>query len=180
MAAHDKKRKEAVTNEEQPSADLFNENHRRVLAGTLRRLELAAWSLEDQLVRGEFPELTLTRFTHRPTSSQRAALLQLAKHLREEVAKLALEYQFEVGEEDYARTIQAEFTLLWSDLEDARPHKLRAYGAINPQAHTILGPRVQRLIDLVLSIEEVAGEKQQTLHTQQECEASDADADGQA
>ena len=173
MAASDKKREEAVTNNGQPPADLLNENHRRVLSGTLRRLELAAWRLEDQLVRGEYPEVTLTRFTHRPTLSQQAALLELAKQMREEVVKLASEYQLEVKEEDYARTIMAEFTLLWSDLEDARPHKLRAYGDIDPQAHTILGPRLQRLIDLVLAIDEVASGKREIIGTQQGFQASD-------
>ncbi|HYB01832.1 MAG TPA: hypothetical protein VED37_16550 [Ktedonobacteraceae bacterium] len=175
MAASDEKREEAMTNDGHSPAGMLNENHRRVLAGTLRRLELAAWSLEDQLLRGDLPELTLTRFTHLPTSNQRATLLQLAKHLREEVAKLALNYQFEVREEDYERAIMTEFTLLWSDLEDARPHKLRAYGAINPQAHTSLGPPLQRLIDLVLAIDEVASGKRESHCTQQESEESNVD-----
>ena len=175
MEAYDKKREEAVTREGQPPADLLNENHRRVLSGTLRRLELAAWSLEDQLVRGEFPQLALTRFTHPPSSSQRTALLQLTKQVREEVAKLASDYQFEVGEQHYTRTIMAEFTLLWSDLKDARPHKLRSYGAINPQAHTILGPSVQRLIDLVLAIDEVASGKREFKRTPLDSEESNVD-----
>jgi phosphoenolpyruvate carboxylase len=175
MAAFDNEREEEAANEQQPPADLLNENHRRVLANTLRRVELAAWRLEDQLVRGEFPQLALTRFTHPPTSGQRSALLRLTKHVREEVAKLASDYQFEVGEQHSTRTIMAEFSLLWSDLEDARPHKLRAYGAINPQAHTILGPRLQRLIDLVLAIDEVASGKQDPVLTQQESEGSDVD-----
>jgi phosphoenolpyruvate carboxylase len=175
MATSNKKREEAVANEGQPPADLLNENHRRVLAGTLRRLELAAWSLEDQLIRGDFPQLALTRFTHPPTASQRATLLQLAKEVREEVAQLASDYQFEVAEQHYTRTIMAEFTLLWTNLEDARPHKLRAYGVINPQAHTILGPRVQRLIDLVLAIDEVASGKRETIPTQQESEENQTD-----
>jgi hypothetical protein len=136
---------------------------------------LAAWRLEDQLVRGEFPQLALTRFTHPPSPGQRSALLQLAKQVREEVAKLASDYHFEVGEQHVTRTIMAEFSLLWSDLEDARPHKLRAYGAINPKAHTILGPRLQRLIDLVLAIDEVANGTQETMHIQQISEESDVD-----
>lgn len=178
MAAFDKKREEEAANKRQPPTNLLNENHRRVLAGTLRRVELAAWRLEDQLVRGEFPKLALTRFTHPPTSSQRATLLQLTKQVREEVTKLASEYQFEVSEQHYTRTIMAEFSLLWSDLEDARPHKLRAYGAINPQAHTILGPRIQHLIDLVLAIDKVASGKKETVQTKQKSEESDVD--GQA
>lgn len=177
MAAFDKEQQEEAANEQHPTADLLNENHRRVLANTLRRVELAAWRLEDQLVRGEFPQLALTRFTHPPTPGQRSALLQLAKQVREEVAKLASDYQFEVGEQHYARTIMAEFSLLWSDLEDARPHKLRAYGAINPRAHTILGPRLQRLIDLVLAIDEVASGRQATAMRREEPERSQEERD---
>jgi phosphoenolpyruvate carboxylase len=178
MAAFDKRREEEAANKGQPPANLLNENHRRVLAGTLRRVEMAAWRLEDQLVRGEFPKLALTRFTHPPTSSQRATLLQLTKQVREEVTKLASDYQFEVSEQHYTRTIMAEFSLLWSDLEEVRPHKLRAYGAINPKVHTILGPRLQRLIDLVLAIDEVASGKRGTNRPRQESEENDVD--GQA
>src|SRR5712692_2224018 len=53
----------------------------------------------------------------------------LTQHLRQEVAKLASDYHLEVGEQNLTRTIMSEFSLLWSDLEDARPQKLRAYGA---------------------------------------------------
>jgi len=172
MTAFDKEREEGAANKQHPPAGLLNENHRRVLANTLRRVELAAWRLEDQLVRGEFPQLALTRFTHPPTPDQRSALLQLTKQVREEVAKLASDYQFEVGEQHVTRTILAEFTLLWSDLEDARPLKLGAYGAINPQAYTILGPRIQRLIDLVLAIDEVASGKKDTEIRHEEPEKS--------
>src|SRR5579864_1044548 len=53
-------------------------------------------------------------------------------------------------------SILAEFTLLWCDLEDSRPHKLRRYGALNPQAEEMLGSSIQRLIELVLAVSEVA------------------------
>ena len=147
---------------------LLNANHRRVLASTLRRLELAAWRLEELLLRGEPPQLALTRFIHPPTSEQRSALLQLTQHIRQEVAQLASDYHLEAGEQNQMRTIIAEFTLLWSDLEDARPQKLRAYGAINPLAKTILGPRIQRLIDLTLEVESMASGKQDAAFPQQE------------
>jgi hypothetical protein len=175
MTAFDQEREEEAADVQRLPVDLLNENHRRVLSGTLRRVELAAWRLEDQLVRGEFPRLALTRYTHPPGPSQRSALLQLTKQVLEEVAKLAAEYQFEVGEQHYTRTIMAEFSLLWSNLEDVRPHKLGAYGAINQQAHTILGPRLQRLIDLVLEIDEVAGGDQETKRMQKAPEESDVD-----
>ena len=157
---------------------LLNANHRRVLASTLRRLELAAWRLEEQLLRGEPPQLALTRFTHPPTPEQRSALLQLTQHIRQEVAQLAYDYQLEGGEQNLVRTIMSEFTLLWSDLEDVRPQKLRAYGAINPLAKPILGPRIQRLIDLALAIDGVARGKSDLTLIQPENDGNEADEQG--
>jgi hypothetical protein len=169
------KEQETGENDNHPAHDLLNKNHRRVLANTLRRVELAAWRLEDQLLRGEPPQLALTRFTHPPTSEQRSALLQLTRHIRQEVAKLVSDYHLEGAEQNLARTIMSEFTLLWSDLEDAQPQKLRAYGAINPLARTILGPRIQRLIYLTLAIDSVASGKSDLVPPQPGTEWSGAD-----
>ena len=153
---HEEKREVEGESQHRPPHALLNDNHRRVLASTLRRLELAAWHLEEQLLRAEPPRLALTRFTHAPSPEQRSALLQLAQRIRQEVAKLAADYHLEAGEQNQTRAIIAEFSLLWSDLEDARPQKLRAYGAVNPLAHTVLDPRIQRLIELTLAIDEAA------------------------
>lgn len=122
-------------------------------------LGLAAWRLEDRMTRETSPQLALTRFTDPPDSARRAALLRLVKQLRQEVADLAADYQLEVAEESFVRSTMGEFTLLWSDLEDSRPQKLRRYGAIHPQADEVLGPSIQRLIELVLAINDVAGGK---------------------
>ena len=110
-------------------ARLLNENHRRSLSTVLRRVELAAWRLEDRLTRETPPQLALTRFTDPPDSAQRAALLRLVKHVRQEVANLAADYQLEIGEESFVRSTMGELSLLWCDLEDSRPQKLRRYGS---------------------------------------------------
>ena len=110
-------------------ASLLNENHRRSLGTVLRRVELAAWRLEDRLTRETPPQLALTRFTDPPDSAQRAALLRLVKHVRQEVANLAADYQLEIGEESFVRSTMGELSLLWCDLEDSRPQKLRRYGS---------------------------------------------------
>jgi hypothetical protein len=140
-------------------ARLLNENHRRSLSTVLRRVELAVWRLEDRLTRETPPQLALTRFTDPPDSAQRAVLLRLVKHVRQEVANLAADYQLEIGEESFVRSTMGEFSLLWCDLEDSRPQKLRRYGAINPQADEVLGPSIQRLIELMLAMNDVAGGK---------------------
>jgi hypothetical protein len=150
---------ENQANEQQWKARLLNENHRRSLSTVLRRVELAAWRLEDRLTRETPPHLSLTRFTDQPDSAQRAALLRLVQHVLQEVAALAADYRLEVTEESLVRSTMGEFTLLWCDLEDSRPQKLRRYGAIHPQADEVLGPSIQRLIQLVLTINDVAGGK---------------------
>ena len=149
-------------------ARLLNENHRRSLATVLRRVELAVWRLEDRLTRETPPQLALTRFTDPPDPAQRAALLRLVQHVRQEVADLAADYHLEVAEESFVRSTMGEFTLLWCDLEDSRPQKLRRYGAIHPQADEVLGPSIQRLIELVLAIDGVASGKHEAIRTGQE------------
>lgn len=139
---------------------LLNANHRRVLAITLRRAELAAWHLEDQIKRGPAREqLALTRFADAPDAQQQSALLHLAAHLQQEIAAITSDYQLSAGEESFLRSIKAEFAILWSDLEDMRPEKLRNYGPVHPQAERFLAPRIERLIELTLAIRDVAAGK---------------------
>lgn len=174
MTVRDNKQPDEGGQENRRLAELLSENHRRVLANTLRRVELAAWRLEEQLTQETTPRLTLTRFTHPPTPEQRAILLHLTKQIRQQVTRLAADYHLEVGEQHILRTIMGEFTLLWCDLEDIRPHKLRAYGAVHPQLQAVLDPPLQRLIELVLVIDGVASGKLEPARVQQRIEESDA------
>jgi hypothetical protein len=144
--------------------NLLNESQRRSLAITLRRVELAVWRLEDRFARGDPDDLVLTHFTHAPSPVQRSAFLHLVRQVRAEIATLAAEYQLEGSEEDFLRSVTGEFTLLWSDLEDTRPQKLRRYGTINPQAYDVLGPPIQRLIKLMLAMNDVAIGRQDVIH----------------
>jgi hypothetical protein len=147
----------------EPLARLLNANHRRVLATTLRRVELAAWHLEEQLTHQAPPALALTRFTNPLNAAQKAALLHLVQQVREAVAHLASDYHLAVAEENLLSTVMAEFTLLWCDVEDVRPQKLRAYGAVDPQAAELLGPPLQQLVNLLLAVNDVAGGKREAI-----------------
>lgn len=138
---------------QQPS--LLNESQRRAVATVLRRVELAVWRLEERLKHAA-PRLILTRYTHPPDTWKRHELLRLIEEVRREIAVLATDYALDVQEEDLSRSIQAEFTLLWCDLEDIRPQKLRNYGEVHPQAAVALGPPVQRLIALILAIDDAS------------------------
>jgi hypothetical protein len=154
--------------EQHDVAGLLNENQRRVLGNVLRRLERASWRLEEQLMRQTFPSLALTHFTDSPDSAQRAALLHLARNVRQEIARLAALYQLEVADEHVLRSTMAEFTLFWCDLEDSRPQKLSRYGALHPQAEAVLGPQIARLIELTLAIDSVARGKAEVIQAWQD------------
>src|SRR5437016_1691358 len=169
MAETDKETHEAATREKRRQlATLLNENHRRSLATVLRRVELAAWRLEEQITRGASPPLALTRFTNPLSPIQQATLLHLTKQVRQEVAELASDYNLEVTEDNLLRSMMSEFTLLWCDLEDSRPQKLRRYGAMHPQADEILGPPIQQLIELMLAMNDVASGKEESIPLWQE------------
>jgi hypothetical protein len=137
-------------------AHLLNENHRRVLSTVLMRLELATWWLEERLKHETPPSLALTHFTNTPDACLRAELLHRIAQVRQKIAQLTRDYDLEAREDDLTRTIQAEFSLLWSDLEDTRPRKLRNYGDLHPRAKDVLGPQMQELIELVLAIDRAA------------------------
>jgi len=92
--------------------------------------------------------------------------------------QLASDYCLDVAEDNLLSIIKAEFSLLWCDLEDVRPQKLRNYGIVNPQAQAVLGPRIERLIQLMLSINDVAGGKQDAVDMWQE--TSDNSSEGRA
>lgn len=173
MAETDKETHDtAAKGKQRQLANLLNENQRRSLAIVLRRVELAAWRLEEQITRGASPTLALTRFSNPLSPIQQAALLHLTKQVRQEVAELASDYNLEVTEENLLRSIMSEFTLLWCDLEDTRPQKLRRYGAVHPQAYQVLGPSIQRLIELMLVMNDVASGKQETLRLWQAANGS--------
>ena len=135
--------------------NLLNDSQRRSLSVTLQRVEMAAWRLEEALTQRSTPPLVLTRLTNPLDEQQQAALLALARLIRQEIALLAHEYDLAATEQNFARLVMAEFTLLWADLEDVRPQKLLRYGNVKPALHQVLDPQLQHLIHLVLTIDAV-------------------------
>lgn len=134
---------------------LLTEGQRRSLETVLRRVERAIWEMEDLLMREEAPDLLLTQISHLPAASQQALLLQLAYSIRQEIASLATTFGIGVQEESQVRKLHAVFTLLWVDLQQVQPARLRAYGALHPRLHERLGPGIERLADLTLALAHV-------------------------
>ena len=145
----------------------LSEGQRRNLLTVLRRVERAAWYVEEHMRQETHADLALTLFTGTPNALQAEAFLLLASLLRQKVVQLALECGLERKEESYLQAVKATFTLLWADLEDARPEKLQRYGAEHPRTEAWLGPRLQEVIELVLTLNGIADstrDAQQVLH----------------
>ena len=70
----------------------LSESQRRSLSALLRKVERAAWQLEEQMQQEVPADLVLTSFLQQPTTLQLGALLRLASLLRSKVAQLALEW----------------------------------------------------------------------------------------
>lgn len=94
----------------------------------------------------------MTRTVSPFTEDQCQRLQHLSQLLRQEIADLADECQLEAETVYAARVIQAEFSLLWSELEETHPRNLTNYGALRPQAGALLEPRIARLIELTLMV----------------------------
>jgi hypothetical protein len=135
--------------------NLLNDNQHRSLSVTLQRVEMAAWRLEETLTRQHLPQLALTRMINPFNEQQQETLLALARLLRQDIAWLTQAYDLAASEQNVSRMVMAEFTLLWSDLEDVRPRKLSRYGSVQSTLHQFLDPQLQHLLQLVLTIDAV-------------------------
>jgi len=144
---------ENTEREEQGPVPSLGGNHRRALNAVLRRLETATVHLEEKIALISAQPMVLTRVQNTLSQGQREALQGLAQALRQEIAQLAVDTHLEPATLDLARTIRAEFALLWCDLEEVRPNKLENYGALSPQAKSWLESRITQLIEFVLAIE---------------------------
>jgi hypothetical protein len=133
---------------------------RLALTTALRRIELAAWRAEERLRLQGTPLLALTRMVDPFTPEQRAKLLALLGELRSEVARLARSYRLPASEENLRAVMLAEFGLLWCDLEELHPARLRDYGELSATAARRLWPEIKHVIDLVVTLNEWAAMNQ--------------------
>lgn len=131
----------------------LNPHQRRALNSTLSHLEQQMLHLEE-LLRAE-PSGVLIRQTGLPSLATRQYLLDHFGHLRQEMTLLAADHVLPGTEEDLRSTLLGTASVLWSDLEDIRPHALARYGAVDPALEGTLGPAIEHLIQGVLAIESI-------------------------
>ena len=137
---------------DQTSKNRLNQSQRTSLSIALRHLETAIESI-DQLLDGDRRGILKHTTTDLPIGRREAARRMLTA-MRDEIQVLTAEFDLEVEEQNGRRIAVALLAHSWEGLEDARVEKLRRYGAVDATLKDSLDPHIERLINLVLSLQE--------------------------
>ena len=133
----------------------LNRNQERAVAVRLRMLEerLAIMArLMDEDERGR-----LYRRDRAPYSAeQRARIEAVVREIRAEIARVADTFGLASEEQDAARRIVGLLGITWEGLGDVRTGRLRGLGDVDPALREQLNPSIERLMDLVLDLQEIA------------------------
>lgn len=125
----------------------LNPYQRRAIEVTLRMLEEVVDRVEYQLsatpIRGVLYELT------NPYSAQeQTELRKRIEEIRRILRESREQWQLDVERTPIDVFIRSAMSVLWADLEDCRPAKLRRYGDVAPTITPEINETIQRLIRL--------------------------------
>lgn len=67
---------------------------------------------------------------------------------QEQLIMLRDTFEFEPVEEDLKHQLSSSFSILWADLEDARPQRMVGYGEFEPAAAAVLETSIEELVEL--------------------------------
>jgi hypothetical protein len=132
----------------------LNQPQRNALANNLQQLERSLDEIERLL---DSPPTGITYTTEvdfDPPTIQR--IRETCRETRGQIADIAAAFELPQHRWDGRRMIVAEMSVAWIDLEDMRPPKLRRYGTVDPDLNETLAPRLERLMELVLAMRELA------------------------
>jgi hypothetical protein len=132
----------------------LNQPQRNALATNLQQLERALNEIERLLDSPPTGVTYTTEVDFGPATIQR--LRETCRDTRSQIAEIAAAFELPQHRWDGRRMIVAQMSVARIDLEDMRPPKLQRYGTVDPTLNETLAPRLERLIDLVLAIRELA------------------------
>jgi len=92
---------------------------------------------------------------------RRAQIMAISRQARHQIAELAAMFDLKREEIPVHQIIVAYLSRVWADLEDTRPATLARYGEVDPALKDTLGPRIDRLITLVLEMDALARNERQ-------------------
>lgn len=136
----------------------LNENQRRAVTVSLRLLEERLANVERMIHEDEQGILYSRRVAFTPEQVKHMEAVIAA--MRDEIRRVATEFQLPREEQNVARAIAATLEMSWESLEEVRPRRLRNYGSVDPTLKETLEPILKRLIRLLFDLENTAsGEK---------------------
>ncbi len=137
----------------------LNQSQRTSLSITMRHLETAVESIEQLLERDR--RGILKRTTTDLSSKRRDTARRMLTAVRDEIRVLTAEFDLDVEVQNGLKIAVALLAHSWEGLEDARSENLRRYGAVDAALKDNLDPHIERLINLVLSLEQFISNKRE-------------------
>ena len=90
------------------------------------------------------------------SAAQRARIEAVTVEIRAEIAHVADTFGLASEEQDAARRIVGLLGITWEGLGDVRAGRLRGLGDVDPALREQLNPSIERLMALVLDLQEIA------------------------
>lgn len=91
---------------------------------------------------------------------QMRALETFEDKTQEQLILLRDTFELEAVEEDLGAQLLSAFSLLWANLEDARPKRMTGYGEFDPEAAAVLEQVIGELVELCRDIVDVLENKE--------------------
>ncbi|ATW25236.1 hypothetical protein [Candidatus Formimonas warabiya] len=125
----------------------LNENHLRVISGTLRLIEKDMDEMERYLRNAPQGRMYETRDDL--TESQKEKVLKIIKTVKECINEFANMLHFEPNQESLSGIIRGTLSIHWVNACDIEPKKLKAYGMVDPDNIERLSFYTQKIMDLL-------------------------------
>jgi hypothetical protein len=77
------------------------------------------------------------------------------------IENLSEKFELEAEPQNAASMFQGEFSVNWANLMDTQAGKLRRYGKVHPELHTMLDADVRKLAEIALQLSSILGESKQ-------------------
>ena len=122
---------------------------------TLRLLEQRLGRVE-ALLDSDEEGLLYRRLRPAWSREERARVDATLADLRSTIASISCEFHLAVQQRDSAREIAGLMGVSWENLAEVGSRRLRAYGEVDPALRATLDPALDRLMDLVSALEDVA------------------------
>ena len=133
-----------------------SENHKRAISSSLILLDQMLCEAE-QIANGRESRSVLYEERNALSPEQRERLLAEISTMREMLSEIKTRLGLRAQVENLSRVIWARSSGLWPMLVETQSRHLKGYGEVPPELAGYLDPAIERLIDHLISIADLAG-----------------------